>query len=178
MHANYRGRVSRTGWHCCLSFPRKSADDMRHWPPSSIMTDQLGSYPKAITRLQREGKMAPTQSVARASTSITSSKPTTCSQTRHPAYARLSKHEDGGRYDQGLRSHAHDQPGSVPDVQATRKGQSPVHQQAVLCLHNRCLIHYEVTKLRPPELMHSAELSGVLMSTSSRLLQRTLLALF
>lgn len=31
---------------------------MRHWPPSSITTDQLGSYPKAITRLQREGKLA------------------------------------------------------------------------------------------------------------------------
>ena len=26
---------------------------MRHWPPSSIITDKLGSYPKAISRLQR-----------------------------------------------------------------------------------------------------------------------------
>lgn len=32
---------------------------MRHWPPSSITTDQLGSYPKAIRRLQREGKLPP-----------------------------------------------------------------------------------------------------------------------
>jgi transposase, IS6 family len=31
---------------------------MRHWPPSSITTDQLGSYPKAIGRLQREGKLS------------------------------------------------------------------------------------------------------------------------
>ena len=31
---------------------------MRHRPPSSITTDLLGSYPKAITRLQREGKQA------------------------------------------------------------------------------------------------------------------------
>jgi hypothetical protein len=31
---------------------------MRHWPPSSITTDQLGSYPKAISRLQREGKLS------------------------------------------------------------------------------------------------------------------------
>ena len=30
---------------------------MRHGPPSSITTDQLGSYPKAIHRLQREGKL-------------------------------------------------------------------------------------------------------------------------
>jgi IS6 family transposase len=31
---------------------------MRNWPPSSITTDQLGSYPKAIARLQREGKLS------------------------------------------------------------------------------------------------------------------------
>ena len=31
---------------------------MCHWPPSSITTDQLESYPKAISRLQREGKLA------------------------------------------------------------------------------------------------------------------------
>ena len=31
---------------------------MRHWPPSSITTDQLGSYPKAISRLRREGKLS------------------------------------------------------------------------------------------------------------------------
>ncbi len=31
---------------------------MRYWPPSSITTDQLGSYPKAILRLQREGRLA------------------------------------------------------------------------------------------------------------------------
>lgn len=31
---------------------------MRHWPPASIITDQLGSYPKAIRRLQREGKLS------------------------------------------------------------------------------------------------------------------------
>jgi len=31
---------------------------MRHWPPTSITTDQLGSYPKAIRRLRREGKLS------------------------------------------------------------------------------------------------------------------------
>ena len=31
---------------------------MRHWPPSSIATDQPGSYPNAIGRLQREGKLS------------------------------------------------------------------------------------------------------------------------
>jgi transposase-like protein len=31
---------------------------MRNWPPQSITTDKLGSYPKAIRRLQREGKLS------------------------------------------------------------------------------------------------------------------------
>jgi IS6 family transposase len=35
----------------------KALTTMRHWPPSSITTDQLSSYPKAISRLQREGKL-------------------------------------------------------------------------------------------------------------------------
>jgi len=41
--------------HCFLG---KALTTMRHWPPSSITTDQLGSYPKAIRRLQREGKLS------------------------------------------------------------------------------------------------------------------------
>jgi len=39
-------------------FLSKALTTMRHWPPSSITTDQLGSYPKAISRLQREGKVS------------------------------------------------------------------------------------------------------------------------
>lgn len=31
---------------------------MRNWPPSSITTDELGSYPKPIHRLKREGKLS------------------------------------------------------------------------------------------------------------------------
>ncbi len=31
---------------------------MRHWPPSSITTDQLGSYPKAVRRLQPVSKLS------------------------------------------------------------------------------------------------------------------------
>jgi IS6 family transposase len=38
-------------------FLGKALKIMRHWPPSSITTDQLGSYPKAIHRLQLEGKL-------------------------------------------------------------------------------------------------------------------------
>jgi transposase, IS6 family len=39
-------------------FLGKALTTMRHWPPSSITTDQLGSYTKAISRLQREGKLS------------------------------------------------------------------------------------------------------------------------
>ncbi len=31
---------------------------MRDWPPTSITTDKLPSYPEAIDRLKREGKLA------------------------------------------------------------------------------------------------------------------------
>ncbi len=39
-------------------FLGKALTTMRHWPPSSITTDQLGSYPKAVLRLQREGRLS------------------------------------------------------------------------------------------------------------------------
>jgi transposase, IS6 family len=35
----------------------KALKTIRNWPPHSITTDKLGSYPKAIRRLQREGKL-------------------------------------------------------------------------------------------------------------------------
>jgi len=31
---------------------------MRNWPPVSITTDKLGSYTKAIQRLQRDGRLS------------------------------------------------------------------------------------------------------------------------
>jgi hypothetical protein len=36
----------------------KALTTMRHWPPSSVATAQLGSYPKAISRLQRKDKLS------------------------------------------------------------------------------------------------------------------------
>jgi IS6 family transposase len=39
-------------------FLGKALTTMRHWPPSSITTDQLGAYPKAILRLQSEGRLS------------------------------------------------------------------------------------------------------------------------
>jgi IS6 family transposase len=39
-------------------FLSKALTTIRHWPPSSITTGQLGFYPKAISRLQREGNVS------------------------------------------------------------------------------------------------------------------------
>jgi transposase, IS6 family len=41
-------------------FLGKALKIMKDWPPSSITTDKLASYPKAIRRLKREGKLAET----------------------------------------------------------------------------------------------------------------------
>ena len=38
-------------------FLGKALRAMQDWPPTSITTDKLASYPKAIRRLQREGQM-------------------------------------------------------------------------------------------------------------------------
>ena len=50
--------VDRRNTWAAHRFLGKPLETMRHWPPSSITTDQLGSYPKAIRRLQREGKLS------------------------------------------------------------------------------------------------------------------------
>ena len=39
-------------------FLGKALRTMRNWPPHSITTDKLGSYPKAIRRLQRKGTLS------------------------------------------------------------------------------------------------------------------------
>ena len=39
-------------------FLSKATATMRDWPPTSITTDKLPSYPEAIDRLKREGKLA------------------------------------------------------------------------------------------------------------------------
>ena len=50
--------MDRRNTRAAHRFLGKALTTMRHWPPSSITTDQLGSYPKAISRLQREGKLS------------------------------------------------------------------------------------------------------------------------
>jgi IS6 family transposase len=50
--------ADRRNTRAAYRFLGKTLTTMRHLPPSSITTDQLGSYPKAIGRLQREGKLS------------------------------------------------------------------------------------------------------------------------
>jgi transposase, IS6 family len=39
-------------------FPSKALKHMKNWQPTKITTDKLASYPRAITRLKREGILA------------------------------------------------------------------------------------------------------------------------
>jgi len=39
-------------------FLGKALKTMRNWPPVSITVDKLGSYPRAIRRLQRDGRLS------------------------------------------------------------------------------------------------------------------------
>jgi transposase-like protein len=48
----------RRNTNAAYRFLRKAIKAMTHYPPSSITTDKLASYPKAILRLQKEGLLA------------------------------------------------------------------------------------------------------------------------
>jgi hypothetical protein len=58
-----------------------------------------------------------------------------------------SNNEDGGRYNQGLRSDADDPPRPLPRVQAARQGRGASHKQAVRRLQYRRLIDLNVRSL-------------------------------
>ncbi len=51
--------MDRRNTRAAYQFLGKALKTMRNWHPCSITTDKLGSYPKAIRRLQREGKLSP-----------------------------------------------------------------------------------------------------------------------
>jgi transposase-like protein len=48
----------RRNTNAAYRFLRKAIKAMSHYPPSSITTDKLASYPKAILRLQKEGLLS------------------------------------------------------------------------------------------------------------------------
>jgi IS6 family transposase len=49
--------MDRRDTRAAYRFLGNALTTMRHWPSSSITTDQLGSYPKGLSRLQRQGKL-------------------------------------------------------------------------------------------------------------------------
>ena len=51
-------RSDRRNANAAYRFLRKALKAMSHCPPSSITTDKLASYPKAIRRLQNEGLLS------------------------------------------------------------------------------------------------------------------------
>jgi transposase, IS6 family len=51
--------LDRRNTRAAYRFLGKALETMRNWAPQSITTDKLRSYPKAISRLQREGKLSP-----------------------------------------------------------------------------------------------------------------------
>ena len=48
----------RRNTYAAHRFLSRTLKIMRNWPPTSITTDKLGSYPKAIRRLQRDGRLS------------------------------------------------------------------------------------------------------------------------
>jgi transposase-like protein len=96
-------------------FLGKALTTMRHWPPTSITTDQLGSYPKAICRLQRGGFRRHKTPDLQIPEQHHRSRPWR-TQTSHSSHPRLSDDEDSGRDDQGLRSDAYDSSRALPHM--------------------------------------------------------------
>ncbi len=52
--------LERRNTRAAYRFLSKALTTMRDWPASSITTDKLRSYPEAIERLKREGKLSTT----------------------------------------------------------------------------------------------------------------------
>ena len=50
--------LERRNTHAAYRFLSKALTTMRNWPPSSITTDKLRSYPEAIERLKRDGRLS------------------------------------------------------------------------------------------------------------------------
>ena len=51
--------MDRCNTRAAYQFLGKALKIMQYWPPCSITTDKLGSYPKALRRFQRDGKLSP-----------------------------------------------------------------------------------------------------------------------
>ena len=129
---------------------------MRHWPPSSIITDQLGSYPMAIRRLQQEGKLSDStnhrthkymNNILEADYDALKQviRPTRGCQTLHIAPC----------HDQRIRRDADDATRTLFYLQATRLGRGTPHPRTVQSDRCRSLSNKETSIARCSKLWAS-----------------------
>jgi IS6 family transposase len=140
-------------------FLGKALKMMRNWPPHSITTDKLGSYPKAIRRLQREGKL-PQDTKHRTSKNLNNIieadhgglkrviRPTRGFQTMRTASATIKGFEVMRMI---RRCH-------LPPLQAQGRRRNSIHQQAVRCCCLMCNIGK--SELRVPQLMQQSRVKS------------------
>jgi transposase-like protein len=138
-------------------FLGKAVKTMRDWPPSSITTDRLASYPKAIRRLKREGRLDGNVS-HRTSKYLNNIVEADHGALKRVIRPRLPDNEDGLRHDKGLRNHAHGPPRRLHRARTRSDRRSPLRQQA---LRHRCLIKPPAsTRFAPHPLMQQCQLGG------------------
>lgn len=89
-------------------FLAKILTTMRHCPPLSITTDQLGFYRKTVGRLHGKASCQDRRDIVLAVTSTTSLRRIMERFSESLDRLEVSRHEDGCRYDQELRGDAHD----------------------------------------------------------------------
>lgn len=106
-------------------FLGRALTTMRHWPPSSITTDQLCPYPKAISRLQREGKLSGStrHRICKYLNNIIEADHGALKRVTRPTRG-FENDEDGGRNHKGLRGDANDPPRTLPHLQAAGEGRN------------------------------------------------------
>ena len=111
-------------------FLAKALKVMRTWPPVSITTDKLGSYPKALRRLKRNGE--PKDTVQHRTSKYLNNR----IEADHGALKRLIRPTRGFQsmktaYDQGLRDHAHDPPPPLHPDRTRGHRRSAIRQQTL-----------------------------------------------
>ncbi len=81
-------------------FLSKAAARMRNWPPTSITTDKLPSYPEAIEWLKRDGQAGQGHKTPHVEVPEQHHRSRSwCAQEGHPTHARLSNNEDSDCHD-------------------------------------------------------------------------------
>ncbi len=113
-------------------FLGKALKTMRNWPPVSITTDKLGSYRKAIQRLQRDGRLS--EDVDAPNVEIPEqhhrSRPRRA-EAGDPADTWVPDDEDSLRDHQRFRDHADDPSRALHSSRAGRCRRGPLRQQAL-----------------------------------------------